>query len=81
MTTPISFEDYRTKAEDLQARMGILKELLKEADALVEQVDINSFTDEEQDDAYELAHEIAYAANAQFDSFGPKGGFWLPSTC
>jgi hypothetical protein len=81
-TTPtISFEEFKTKAEDLTARMSVLNELLKEADKLVQQVDHDSFDDEQQDDAYNLAHDIAHAANAQFDSFGPNGGFWLPSTC
>jgi hypothetical protein len=80
-TTPISFDEFKTKAEDLAKRFEVLNDLIKEADKLVEQVDLGTFDDEQQDDAYNLAHDIAHAANAQFDSFGVGGGFWLPSTC
>ncbi|USV41060.1 hypothetical protein [Xanthomonas phage BUDD] len=83
MTTEnkITFAEFETAAQDLQARLSIIDQLFKEADALAQKVDIESFDDEDQDAAYELAHEIGYAAGWQFDSFGPHGGFWQPSTC
>ncbi|WEM34404.1 hypothetical protein [Xanthomonas phage X1] len=79
--TKTSFEAFHEQATDLYSRLALIDQLFKEADALVRNVDRSSFTDEQLDEAYELAHEIGYAAGWQFDSFGENGGYWQPSTC
>lgn len=80
-TEYLTIEQFREAATNLQDRMAIINLLFKEADALVMKVDIEKFDDEDQNEAYELAHDIAYIGGYQFDRFGPKGGYWLPSTC
>lgn len=81
MTTKLSFEDFQTKALDIQSRLDVIDALFKEADALVQQVDINSFNDEERDEAYDLAYTIGRTGGWEFEGFGDRSGFWMPSTC
>ncbi len=75
----MQIDEFLTKGEDLVKRLQEIKNLHKEANELVKSLDTSKLDDEGFDTAYEIAHEIAYAGNFEFDSF--EYGFWLPSTC
>lgn len=79
MTTTIKFEEFETKALDLLSRMAAIEALHTEAEELVLSLDFDSLSEDEQDEAYEYAHDIARTGGYSFA--GWDEGFWLPSTC